>query len=151
MKHHIDALEAQIPQRDRSAASISNWTVGMQLHHALGATERIALVTAESEPGAETQKFNLARSVVLLSGRIPRGRGKAPKESLPPEAPTEEELRRLVEGARAAWTKLEAADPACWWKHFMFGVLRRDQVQRFIGIHNRHHLLIIEDILRASN
>lgn len=35
-----------------------------------------------------------------------------------------------------------------WYDHHVFGPFRRDKVLWFMGVHNRHHLKIIRDILK---
>jgi hypothetical protein len=58
----------------------------------------------------------------------------------------------LEELLRESERRIEAArqiSPNHWFRHFAFGVLDRDRTLKFIGIHNRHHARIVQDILRA--
>ena len=146
----LDAFEAHIENRDRAAAEVSKWSVGMQVHHSLKVAAGVFQAVAESEPGAEKPTFSFLKFIVMLTGRIPRGKAKAPKIALPEESPSEEELRQLLDRARKNLKTLKEADPACYFKHFKFGVLNRDQSVKFVEIHSRHHLHIIDDILKAS-
>lgn len=146
----LDSLEAMIPHRDRASADVSKWSIGMQIQHSLIATANILKSMSESEPGAETPKFSLPRFFVMTFGRLPRGKGKAPEVSHPEPSPSEETLREVLARARAAQETAKQADPACYWRHFVFGVLPRDQALKFVEIHNRHHLRIIDDILAKS-
>jgi hypothetical protein len=126
---------------------VSGWSIGMHIDHcclAMIGTGQ-ALETATLPP--PRAGFSLPKLFVFRSGRIPRGRAQSPDYVRPrPDVGPEELLAELDKSERAV---LEARqlDPQVWFRHFAFGVLRRDDALRFIGIHNRHHLKIIEDIL----
>ena len=145
----LTTIEHHIPSFAASDPSVSAWSVGMQLHHSLLATNRIARAVVESVPGEQRPIFNLLRMLVLFVGDFPRGRGKAPKASWPSDDVTEAELRTLLESGRDALAQAAEADAKAWWKHFAFGVMRRDTAIKFVHIHNRHHLKIVDDILKG--
>ena len=147
MVNTLDRLEGFIPNATISNPAISAWSVGMQIHHALLATIGISQSLIDSTPGAKKQSFNLPRSIVLRTGKIPRGRGKAPKRSLPDPDVTRQDLDELLARARTVLDAAAQSDPASWWKHFAFGVMHRNTALQFIHVHNRHHLSIIEDII----
>jgi len=88
-------------------------------------------------------------SIVFASGRIPRGRAKSPDPAVPSEGVTEDELRVLLDESGRQLEAARAAPPDAWFRHFAFGVLDRDRTLKFIRIHNRHHLRIVQDTLRA--
>ena len=146
----IDELEAWIPERDRFCESVSGWTVGMQVHHALQVIESVAVMVAESEPGAKKPGFSFWRTVTMVTGRIPRGRAKAPKGVRPPEQPSLDELERMARVARESLQRLVDADPESYFNHHIFGVVQRDPAIRFVDIHSRHHLRIIKEIVAGS-
>ena len=150
MADTLDRLEAFIPEAATSNPDISAWSVGMQIHHALLGTIQISQRLIKSTPGERKESFNVPRSIVLRTGKIPRGRGKAPKSSHPDPNITGEELAHLLATARSTLDAAAQANPASWWKHFVFGVMHRDTAITFIHVHNRHHLSIIEDIIEKS-
>ena len=147
MANTLDRLEGFIAEAPTSNPAISAWSVGMQIHHALLATIHISQFLTDSTPGEKKQSFSVPRSLILLTGKIPRGRGKAPKRSLPNQDITAQDLDELLTRARTVLDAASQSDPACWWKHFAFGVMRRDTAIKFIHVHNRHHLSIITDII----
>lgn len=147
MPDTLTQLSAFITHHERSNPAISAWSVGMQIHHALLATSRICEALIGSEPGAKQQSFSLLRSVILLFGKIPRGRGKAPDPSIPSTTVTQEELDTLLKSARTLLKDAEQTFPLSWWEHVVFGVMKRDTAIKFIHTHNKHHLSIISDIL----
>lgn len=87
------------------------------------------------------------RQIILLTGIIPRGRGKSPNAATPNEQTTESELRELLAETNQSVQKAAESDCDCWWEHFAFGIMKRDAALKFVEIHNKHHLKIISDIL----
>ena len=89
--------------------------------------------------------------MILATGRIPRGRAKAPEIAMPQEGIAGDELGGWFDNA-VTWVERAAELPADrWFRHFALGVLDRDRALRFVEIHNRHHLQIISDIERAAS
>lgn len=144
------------------APAISAWSVAQQVEHALRAAKGTLRAAASFAPeGAATPEARttsarptIAGRAVLWLGRIPRGKGRAPKHVLPdalPDAATSRALLREADqelialaprwGALGGW---RGASP-----HPALGVLSADQWARFTRIHTEHHVALIEDILRA--
>ena len=100
----------------------------------------------------ETINDNLQSDInqhLLVIG--PRGRGKTPDAAIPNEQTTESGLRELLSEASMSAQKATESDCDCWWKHFAFGVMKRDEALKFVEIHNKHHLKIISDILSNNS
>lgn len=142
-------LRDAIPNADKRVPAVSEWSVGMHIHHCALATIGIVRALAASTPPPPASKVPVARRLVFLSGRIPRGRGRSPDAVLPRADVSTAELNEQVEKAEEMLSRVDALDPKTWFKHFAFGVLDRDQTLKFIRIHNRHHLRIIADIVSA--
>lgn len=140
-------LSRYIPQSSVKNENISEWSVGMQIEHCLISTIGIGNAIANSKPFTGKIKKGVVRRIIFLTGMIPRGRGKAPAASRPDEQTTESKLHELMQKANSLVEKTAVSDPRCWWEHFAFGVMNRDDALKFIAIHNRHHLKIISDIL----
>ena len=92
--------------------------------------------------------------VVLTLGRIPRGRGKAPAATLP-EGLGGEEIVSELEAQRSAIAELgERLEDVLrcreTFRHPYFGHLTPRGWLRFIDIHHRHHLKIIDDVLARA-
>jgi hypothetical protein len=104
----------------------------------------------KSSPPPPPSRFSASRAFVFTTGRIPRGRGKAPEAALPSPDIGSEDLRALLDRSEELIDRVAEAEPDKWWNHFAFGVMDRDQTLRFMGIHNRHHLRIIADIRAAT-
>jgi hypothetical protein len=145
----LDVLKKFIPRADVLVPGVSKWSVGMHVQHCCLATIAVCDSLVASEPPVPRSSFSLVTSAIFLTGRIPRGRGKSPEQAIPREDIWTNELEGLLLDAER---RLEAARQASrdqWFRHFAFGVLDRDRTLKFIGIHNRHHARIVQDILRA--
>jgi len=130
---------------------LSAWTIGMHVEHTAKVIHRISNALAASTSPAPKAKWSLARFFVLTSGRIPRGKGKAPEPTIPNHALSGEELLKMLDEAQRSVLIAEKVDRGCWFTHPRFGVLKRDQALRFVRIHTRHHLQIIKEIAQASS
>ena len=145
----LDELKKFIPRADVLVPDVSKWSVGMHVQHCCLATIAVCDSLVASEPPVPRSSFSLVTSAIFLTGRIPRGRGKSPEQAIPRDEIWTNELEGLLLDAER---RLEAAREASrdqWFRHFAFGVLDRDRTLKFIGIHNRHHARIVQDILRA--
>ncbi len=147
MPSALDEIEQYLPNLDRKDPAVSAWSVREQLHHALLSADGIARAVVESTPGTRRPSLSPIKWLVLTTGKIPRGRARAPKRVLPSASVSREELEELLVHARESLASAEAADPAAWYDHFVFGVMGRNAAIRLIHLHTRHHLAIVRDIL----
>jgi hypothetical protein len=91
----------------------------------------------------------LIGSLIFLTGRIPRGRGKAPNAALPRPDISAAELGQLLDECERMLDRAKRLDADTWIRHHGLGVMDRDKTIRFLGMHNRHHLRIISDVMAA--
>jgi hypothetical protein len=153
----LDVLKKFIPRADVLVPDVSKWSVGMHVQHCCLATIAMCDALVASTPPVPRSSFSLVTSAIFLTGRIPRGRGQSPEQAIPREDIWTNELEGLLLDSERGLLldserRLQAARQASrdqWFRHFAFGVLDRDRTLKLIGIHNRHHVRIIEDILRA--
>ena len=146
----LEDLERYVSTPGVRVEDVSRWSIGKHVEHCLRATLGICSAIAGSEPYRGRIRRGLVRRIILLSGWIPRGRGKAPEGAVPQTEPTASDLRELLAQARKSVEPAALADRAGWWKHFAFGVFPREEALKFAAIHNRHHLRIIVDIVTSA-
>jgi hypothetical protein len=142
-----------------SAPSVSAWSVKDHLEHLSMANEGIVTWIERAcagDPELHTGGGpNFFGRIVLLVGAFPRGRGKAPDQTLPKGTGAEElvassrRLKARVEALESSLSLLRAARATR--NHFAFGDLTAAQWLRFTVIHNRHHQKIIRDVLDAGS
>ncbi len=129
------------------APAVSEWSIGMHVHHCCLAMIKICQSLVASTPPTPRSRFSFRTALVFSSGRIPRGRGRSPDAVLPRQDISPAELLTLLDESERILTEVHDLDPKTWFRHFAFGVLDRNKTLRFIRIHNRHHLRIISDIV----
>jgi hypothetical protein len=123
----------------------------MHIHHLCLAMEGVCESLLASEPPPPPARRPLLTVAIFLSGRIPRGRGQSPDPVIPTPGIPGEVLSSLLDASAEQLNAAAVAHPQQWFRHFAFGVLDRDQTLKFIRIHNRHHLRIIDDILKSAD
>lgn len=144
------ALRAAVNQAELSAPAISSWSVGMHVHHCALSVIGICRTLAASTPPPPRERSSLLASMVLRVGRMPRGRARAPEVVVPAENIPREELVALLDECERQLASVQAMNRDAWFRHFFFGVLKRDRAVKFIDMHNRHHLRIISDIVSSA-
>lgn len=131
---------------------VSAWSVGQQVDHVLKAANGI-LATAQAARPVERGALRLTGRIVLLTGFIPRGVGKAPERAHGVDRPAPE-LQAAVERCRERLADLRSR-PETWqlhhpvYLHHIFGGMNPAQAVRLVAIHTHHHLKIVRDIRRA--
>jgi hypothetical protein len=121
----------------------------MHVHHCCLAMTAIGRALIASTPPAPPSRASLLARVVFATGRIPRGRGRAPEAVVPEQDAAAETLMALLGESERLLAEAASLPPTAWFKHFVFGPLDRDKTIRFIRMHNHHHLRIIDDIRRG--
>jgi hypothetical protein len=145
----LEHLRASVAKASRRVPSVSDWSIGMHIHHCCLAMIGICESVRDSVPPPPRSGFSLVPWLIFTSGRIPRGRGKSPDIVLPRPDVSSTELHAFLDQSEQLLAQADDLDPQTWFRHFAFGVLPRDKTLRFIQIHNRHHLKIIADIAAA--
>ena len=149
MDYGLKELRRFLPEADVLIPEVSKWSVGMHIHHSCLAMLGICQPLVGSTPPVPRSGFSLLTSLVFLSGRIPRGRGKSPEQAIPRKGISGVDLQMTLDESERWLENARQVSPDHWYRHFAFGVLDRDRTLKFIGIHTRHHLRIIQDIQRG--
>lgn len=144
----LSHIEQNIPNKALKKPSVSSSDIGWQLDHTLKVFNAVSLWTVNSNPKEFKRKFNMWRSILLPLGYFPRGKVKAPKHVLPPEIIKTEDLKSQLQTARTHTENLKTLPKKAYFKHFIFGMLSKQQTLRFLEVHTKHHLKIVTDILK---
>ena len=143
----LASIEKLIEHRDEHNLKVSQANVAWHLDHTLKVVNKVCQALERSDPEKFQTQINLTKEAVYLMGKIPRGKGKAVASVLPPDTiKTADILAQLAE-AREYVEKIIQYDEKSNFKHPYFGMLNRNETARFIEIHTKHHLKIIEDII----
>jgi len=136
-----------------TAAPCSEWSPSEHLDHAIKVAASIVNRLLDLEAPRGGRGVSAMGRLIMLVGRIPRGRGKSPERL--------RGTRQTAESLQASLAKLEgkldllaaqhlepARGPVV--PHPRFGGLTPPHALRFAVVHTDHHLRIIRDILAAA-
>ncbi|MEL7342597.1 MAG: DUF1569 domain-containing protein [Bacteroidota bacterium] len=140
-------IESLIAQRDALDTTVSQAPVAWHLDHSLKVINNIFTALSDSDPDQRKSNFNFTRSVVFISGTIPRGVAQSPKSVRPPEVILTEDIRTQISQVRSNLQAFSTLPERANFEHPVFGNLNRKKTLRFLEIHTEHHLKIIRDIL----
>ncbi len=148
----LGELESKMGHYLVLSPEVSQATVGWHIEHALLALVRVVGELAASDPQAlQVAQATAALKRLLESGCIPRGKAIAPAASVPPSAPTPQSLSHCLKQAKAALEKIPNLHPNQHFTHAILGTMTTKNALEFLKIHTRHHLFIINDILKHQN
>jgi hypothetical protein len=127
--------------------SISAESVGWHLLHNLQVINGVVAGLAASDSSAYAPKHTFVKWLILLTKKIPRGKARAPKITVPTSI-SKAELEVALDRASLSVLNLLNQAPNQYFTHPMFGDLNTKLTQRFLWIHTEHHLKIVRDMLR---
>ena len=145
---YIDRLEAKVSNFQTINVKISNASVGWHIEHTLLTLNGITDVLIKSNPKDFKSNFNFTRMMVFTMGKIPRGRAQTPAVVKPKGNISIESLVNHIETTRKKTKELEYIQTDKFFEHPFFGKLKLKDTVKFLEIHTKHHLEIIEDILK---
>jgi hypothetical protein len=140
-----------------AAEAVSGWSVGRQLEHLL-LSDRMILEGMDGLLAGKLQSAgggpSLLGRVVLWTGFIPRGRGRAPEGVVPAGM----EAEAMAAGFREISDRLEALEPKLGelaasrstYRHPVLGCFNPYQWLEFVRIHHHHHGKIMGEIAKSA-
>ena len=142
----VDELASYIPQLESRNESVSSSNVGWQIEHSLLVISSVIEGVKKSDPSSYKWSFKPWKYLIFWTGKIPRGKSKAPKFVIP-DAFTTESLQGHIESCRAKIGELDALSAGHYFRHPYFGDTKKKDVIPFLVLHTEHHVKIIRDIL----
>jgi hypothetical protein len=144
----------------RRRTPVSGWSASEQIQHILLVNKWALLTITAMLLGRgdfpESGRMNWLGTTLLLLGRIPRGKSKAPAAAEPvPDVSNEELLARLrkqkgyLERIRSRLDEVVAL--RLRFPHPYLGHFSATDGIRFVRVHTDHHLKIVDDILQARH
>jgi hypothetical protein len=146
----LQELRSAVADAGVCVPSVSKWSMGMHVHHCCLAMMGISRALIASTPPPPPSRRPFLASLLLLIGRIPRGRAEAPETATPSGAIPQADLLDLLDESARMLDHVAQLDPNTWFKHFAVGILDRDKAARFMHVHNGHQLRIISDIRKTG-
>ena len=143
-------LENKISYFEASNPDISNGNVAWHIEHTLLTLNGVINFLIQSNPKDYKWKFNLSRIVVLTTKKIPRGRAKAPKVVQPKDNIGIGYLQNHLSETQKKIKELDQLSNNNYFDHPFFGKIKLKQTIKFLEIHTKHHLDIINDIVNKN-
>ena len=141
-------LEEQIENLEVINPKISKATIGWQIDHSLKVINSVVKTLQSSDPTLYKNNFSFLGKFFFTLGFFPRGKAKAPKYVKPPETILLEDLKAQIQLAKSNLETIDGLDENAFFKHPIFGNINKLRVHRFLELHTKHHLKIIDDILK---
>jgi hypothetical protein len=145
----LTQLESNITHYEKLNTAVSAVTVGWHIEHTLLVTINVIEALKKSNPTEYKWQFDIKRFFVFTTGKIPRGKGKAPK-SVQPEILGSTNLKTKIDAVKAKINELSSLDDNNYFQHPFFGKLNIKGAIKFLHIHMQHHLSIINDIVNTE-
>ncbi len=145
----LDELEKKIPQQEVINLAISKASVGWHIEHSLLTINTIIQALRKSNPKYYKWTFKLSRLVVFTINKIPRGRAQSPAVVSPTVDFNVKTLHEHLNNTKQRVVELNSLQANNYIEHPFFGKLNLKQTNKFLVIHTRHHLNIINDIIAS--
>ena len=149
LETYLIEVENKISNQEISNAEVSKANVGWHIEHILLTIDKIIDSLKKSEPANYKSSFNFTRLLVFTMNKLPRGRVKATKAVIPEEY-NEKSLREHLYSTKLKLEELKTIDSNKYFNHPVFGNLKLNKTIKFLDIHTKHHLKIINDILKIK-
>jgi hypothetical protein len=146
----IKELETKIPNFEIINEAVSKVSVGWHIEHILLATHSIIEMILRSDPAEYKWKFNFSRLLVFTLNKIPRGKKNAPKAVMPRRSFDKQKLERHIDFVKDKLKELADLNSNSYVNHPALGKLKLKQAIKFLNIHIKHHLDIINDITNSK-
>jgi len=150
LEQFLSELQANIPNWELTNTAVSKSNIGWHIEHSLLVLSGIIETTSNSNPKDYHREFNWRRILVFAQNKIPRGKAKAPKIVHPQNNYSIASLEDHIASTKTKLEKLSQLSQDKYFKHPGLGNLNLKQTIKFLGIHTRHHLKIIEDIVKSE-
>ncbi len=145
----VNELETKIQHSEKMNNAVSKASVGWHIQHNLLVALQIIQAVEKSNPAEYEYKFNLKKTLVYALNKIPRGKAKAPERVMPKEAVNADELNKQIQLLKTRLAVLNNLPPASYFTHPIFGKLNVKATIKMLKIHTKHHIYIINDIIKG--
>ncbi len=146
----LKELNGHTEHKDKLDSNVSAVSVGWHIAHITLVVKQIVEQVNKSNPVEYKWKFNKSRFFVFTLGKIPRGKGKAPKAVQVEKVPEKDELEKYIDFALEKFKILDTLNASQHFIHPYFGMLHVKATKRMLHIHTNHHMRIIRDIIKKS-
>jgi paraquat-inducible protein B len=147
LEEEFTHIENYISHFEKTNTKVSKKSVGWQLDHSLRILIGVPRVLEKSDALTYKKNINKTRTLVFMLNKIPRGKYSAAKKVVNTAPIQLAQLSKMLKMAKEEVKKTANLAPNANFDHPYFGQLNLKQTKKFLKIHTKHHLKIIEDIL----
>jgi hypothetical protein len=147
---YFSEIEQKLKHGKLINSEISNSSVAWHLDHILKVINGICSTLAASNPSEYKGNITLTARLVLVFKFIPRGKGKSPSSALPPSIIDSTNIIAQLSEAKKNIKTAAVLNPHAHFSHPFFGILNKKRSLRFMETHTKHHLKIVDDILKKG-
>lgn len=151
LKKLLIVLENKIPNQEAINSLISKSSVGWHIEHSLLVMNLVIESVEKSNPDNYKRAFNFNRFLVFTMNKIPRGKVRAPKAVQPKEDFTTDSLKIHLEKGKNNFEILNSLSANNYFEHPFMGNLNLKATIKFINLHTKHHLKIINQIIESKH
>lgn len=144
----VDALSAKLAHAQSINKDVSSSNVAWHIQHCLMVIISVIETIKASDINNYRPKYSFPKFYVLATGKIPRGKARAPKAVTPTDNISIESLNDNILLAKQKLAELNSINKNKFFTHPFFGDLKLVKSLKFINIHTTHHLNIINDIIK---
>lgn len=145
----VNELETKIAHSEKTNNNVSKTSVGWHIQHSLLVAMQIISAVEKSNPADYKYKFSLLKFIVYTRNKIPRGKANAPDRVMPKETFNADVLKKDFELLKARMEVLNTLEPRHFFTHPYFGNLNLKATIKMLKLHTRHHINIINDIIKG--
>lgn len=135
LNQQLTELASFIKAGDQLNTKVSSKGTYWHLDHSLQVLHAITDDLINSHPEDYRPKFSLPKWIIMTTGFIPRGKGRAPKQTIPTGEISEEELLSSLDSFKEASKNLNDLAVDKSFRHPLFGSLNLKDTIKFMGIH----------------
>ena len=146
----LEELNYFIDLGDQKNPEVSKAGTYWHIDHTLNVIKGIIQTLEESDPKDYQSKFSILKWVIMTFKIIPRGKAKAPKQTLSIQEATQESLLDKHASTVADVARIPEIRSEKIFKHPIFGWMKKKETVKFITIHTHHHIKIIRDIAKKN-
>ena len=150
LNEELAQIEIRIALMETSDTTVSAAPVKWHLLHMLQVINAVYDEALASNPNEYDSKSNIQWFYISTFQKIPRGKVTAPDRVNPSFDISEKEIRTELAKTRERLAKWSSLEKNNYFNHFILLHLNKRKLPKFLKVHTRHHLGIVNDIIEKK-
>lgn len=150
LKKQTALFKQSLQYQDVQNTAISEGSVSWHIAHCLLVVCKLVSAMETSNPAEFKYTFSLLKFAMFTFKKIPRGKRKAPKIVIPPENKAPSYFQELFVEFNNKLDILRDLPQNSHVKHPALGIINKKELITFLFVHNKHHMAIMNDIVKSK-